>query len=255
MRLRFVARLGPHGSRLQPFMVGSLAIHMAAGVFFALLPALRRPAPMDDAFFVDLVSAGPVDRPAASVTPGPPAQQPASPPPEPEPEVEPEGARVETQPIVETTKPPPKTPEKKPEPPKPRLPDPVPARESAVGSAGGDPTGGLVLEEGGAGIGGGLETGGSELSWYNSAVASALGTNWRQPGSTSPTTLRVEVRFEILRDGSVRGVELLRSSGVGILDRSVLRAVASASPLPPIPRDWSGASYPARYMFELNPEE
>jgi TonB family protein len=252
MRLRFVARLGPRGSSLQPFMAVSLVVHVAAGVFFALAPALRTPGVIDDAFFVTLE--GPVGLPAAATTTAPPAQAPAPPPPEPEPEPEPEGARVETQPVVEVDKPPPAETEKKPDPPEPRPPSPQ-TREPSGDETGGDPTGGLVLEQGGVGIGGGLEMGGSELSWYNTAIASALYNNWRQPGSSSPVPLQVEVRFEILRDGSVRGVELLQSSGVGILDRSVLRAVSSASPLPPIPRTFSGSSITARYLFELNPEE
>lgn len=257
MRLRFVARLGPRGSQLQPFMIGSFVLHAAAIVAFTIVPALRGSPPLDEGgFFVELVaSPGPPASAAVQAPdPTPSSPPPPAPEPEPEPEVVPEGPTVEDRPVVET-KEPPKEPEPKPEPP-PRKPpvSETPPAESA-GSGSGDPDGGLVLEEGGVGIGGGLEMGGSELSWYNGAVASALYNNWRQPGVSSAEPLKVVVRFEILRDGTVRGLQLAESSGVGILDRSVLRAVTNASPLPPIPRTWSGASITARYLFELNPEE
>ena len=235
-------------------MVGSFLVHLAAIVFFTVLPALRPPKELaDDFFIVDVVAPGNLTGPTVAAVPPPSQPTPPVPEPEPTPEVEPEGARIEERQIVKTKKPP-KEPEPDP-PPRPTPSPPTPAPETGTTNNGGDPDRGLVLEEGSAGIGGGLQTGGSELSWYNTAVASALYDNWRQPGVAVTETLQVAVRFEILRDGTVSGLQIAESSGLSVLDRSVLRAVANASPLPPIPRTWTESTITARYLFELNSEE
>jgi protein TonB len=44
-----------------------------------------------------------------------------------------------------------------------------------------------------------------------------------------------EVRFILRKDGSVRVVEIIHSSGVSILDRYIENAIRMASPFPPIP--------------------
>lgn len=258
MRFRFVARLGPDGSRLQSFMIGSFVVHTVAIIVFTVVPALRKPPAIDfdKAFTVELTGGIP-SGPAPQAQAPAPAPVEASPPasePEPEVEPEPEGAHIEERQVVETKKPP-KDPDPEPEPaPRKPRPSPTPA-ETSDATGGGDPDGGLVLEKGSAGIGGGLEMGGSELSWYNSAVAAALYNNWRQPGVAFDEPLIVVVDFLILRDGTVRGTKITQGSGVGTVDRSVLRAITNASPLPPIPPTWSGSTISASYRFILNSEE
>jgi protein TonB len=66
--------------------------------------------------------------------------------------------------------------------------------------------------------------------------------------------LVVLVRFEIGRDGSVTNLAVAESSGVPALDRSALRAISDASPLPRLPPAWRGSSMTAAYLFELTPE-
>jgi TonB family protein len=84
-------------------------------------------------------------------------------------------------------------------------------------------------------------------------VRAAIEPRWRKPvldGATSEVT----VGFEILRDGTVRDVQVVRPSGIPALDRSAMRAVIEASPLPPFPAGWRGASTPATMTFILLPE-
>ncbi|HZS33882.1 MAG TPA: TonB family protein [Methylomirabilota bacterium] len=44
-----------------------------------------------------------------------------------------------------------------------------------------------------------------------------------------------ELRFVVRKDGSVRTVEIVHSTGVAILDRYIENAIRLASPFPPIP--------------------
>jgi protein TonB len=67
--------------------------------------------------------------------------------------------------------------------------------------------------------------------------------------------LTVTVTFDVRRDGTVANATVETESGVPSLDRSALRAVADASPLPPLPSSFKDSSVPARYEFELTPGE
>jgi TonB family protein len=70
-------------------------------------------------------------------------------------------------------------------------------------------------------------------TWYIQAVHRKIQERWegraiqgRQP----------EVIFEIARDGKLKGVSVSKSSGNPAYDQFALRAVASASPFPPLPQ-------------------
>ena len=100
-----------------------------------------------------------------------------------------------------------------------------------------------------------LTGGASEFAWYRTSVTAALYSHWRRPilaGLAEPR--EVLVSFEILRDGRASDVRVSQSSGVPSLDRSALRAVQDASPLPPLPSGLSGASLSASFLFRLFPE-
>jgi TonB family protein len=85
-------------------------------------------------------------------------------------------------------------------------------------------------------------------------VRAAIEPRWRKPVLGSDVPSEVTVGFEILRDGTVRDVQVVSPSGIPALDRSAMRAVIEASPLPPFPVGWRGASTPARMTFILLPE-
>lgn len=87
---------------------------------------------------------------------------------------------------------------------------------------------------GGRGPGGGGLVVGLEFLKYKSDVERIIKAHWVNPVLGSG--LRVAtVHFSIADDGAIGDVRLVRSSGNAIYDRSVLRAVREASPLPPPP--------------------
>lgn len=57
------------------------------------------------------------------------------------------------------------------------------------------------------------------------------------------------LEFVIRRDGSIGLLELVRTSGVGILDRNSLRTVQLAAPFPPIPARITDESLPVSASF------
>lgn len=47
------------------------------------------------------------------------------------------------------------------------------------------------------------------------------------------------IRFDIMKDGSIGDLELLKSSGYKILDDEALRAIRASAPFQPLPDDWN----------------
>ena len=154
---------------------------------------------------------------------------------------------------MQVDKPKKKPPKEDPPPaPTPGPPPDAPARENpAPGEAGGGPPG----ADAGSSIVP-MEGGDVAFAWYRASVTAALFGQWRRPilaGMRDP--LEVGIRFEILRDGRVRDIRIDRPSGVPSLDRSALRAVSDASPLPALPPNWREPSLPAAFVFRLYPED
>jgi TonB family protein len=56
--------------------------------------------------------------------------------------------------------------------------------------------------------------------------------------------------FELMRDGTVRGIRIAQSSRVPALDFSVRRAIEDAQ-LPPIPAEFDKSSATVEFSFEL----
>jgi protein TonB len=54
------------------------------------------------------------------------------------------------------------------------------------------------------------------------------------------------LKFDILKDGTLGGVELLKSSGYKILDDEAVRAIKAAAPFQPLPDDWGMQRYSIR---------
>lgn len=238
---------------LSLFVGLSVSVHVVAAVVLIVAPAARhRAAAAEPSMMVQL--AGPMPGPAVVA----PSSQPAAPPSHAEPSPptkEPPRKEVKKSSVVdaldETKR------NKKKEPPREvrPLPPASPSPEPPKGPGGsGDPNrpgGGGPIQGGGVG-----SLGSSELAWYWSSVAAALRGHWVRPvleGSSDP--LSVTITFDVRRDGSVTNVVVEAGSGVPALDRSALRAVADASPLPPIPPSRRELTLSARYLFELKPGE
>ena len=62
------------------------------------------------------------------------------------------------------------------------------------------------------------------------------------------------IKFDILKDGSLGSLELLKSSGYKILDDEALRAIRASAPFQPLPDEWRMDRYPIRaaVLFYLN---
>jgi protein TonB len=253
--LRLVLRFRAPRTPASRCVLYSLVTHLVLLVTLVFLPSLRGPRSISEsALVVDLVSfptaPAALPTPAGAAVAAPPAPVPPAPQPtEPSPE-----ARLETrvpEPVQEERPPDPKPSAPPPEP-APRNPAPPPVDPSAQ-PAPGEPSG--PPGEAGATITAMEGADDFELGWYRASVTAALFANWRKPileGMTEPREVRVT--FEIQRDGRVSGVAVEGSSGVPSLDRSALRAVADAAPLPPLPANWREPTLSAGFIFRLYPE-
>jgi len=226
-------------------MFWSLVVHGLALLGLVIAPSfLKKPPRFDNSIRVQLAPALPVQSaapaPAQPTPPAPEVEQPKAPP---------EGVSVATKEPVKTDKAPPK--DVKPiEKPAPVKPNPQPVAPAPATESGSEPVGGP-----GASVAA-MEGGDSRLGWYRSSVTAKLYSNWQRPLLKGMTEeLQVQIVFEIQRDGSVRGLRIAQPSGVPLLDRSALRAVSDALPLPALPASWREPGLPASFVFRLYPED
>ena len=73
------------------------------------------------------------------------------------------------------------------------------------------------------------------LAGYYSLVQERVWSEWVFPGLRTEEGLETVVDIKVLKDGKVKVEGVKKSSGNTLFDRSVLRAIAKASPLPPPP--------------------
>jgi protein TonB len=94
---------------------------------------------------------------------------------------------------------------------------------------------------------------GGKFPWYVEAVRRRVSGNWFQ-SSIDPSLRwapRAVVSFQILRDGTVTNVQILRSSGNDSVDRSAVRAIQSSSPLVRLPAEYSGSHVMVEFWFDF----
>lgn len=259
-RLRVVVRYRAIRSRLARFVGGSAAAHGVLLAVVLIVPLTRqRAAPIQDTMMVALAgpiggSSAPAPRAAAAAAPAKAATTPAP--------KEAHTVREIPVPKAPKAKEKPDKPKKDlPKPPAPETTDATPeatdASDSKPDAAQGKPGTGPGPASAGAATGVTASLGGGDeaLGWYGAAVKAALESAWAKPYlEDQDATLSVVVAFDIARDGSTRNVRIVSGSGVPSLDRSVLRAVIEASPLPAVPPAWKDAILPATMRFDLNPE-
>jgi protein TonB len=230
----------------QASVVISVAAHLlllgttvAAAIFGSKAPVLQ----IQDGFAVPLPSGGGGARNAAP--PAPAVTTPAKPDPEPEP------------PAVA---PPPKILKPIKEEPRKGLPEldakrgkvkptPTPAPR-AGGAAGGTGTAaqtpGLEFGPPGPGVPGGTDMLGD---WYLAGVQRKIWMLWTQqirPSAPQPVT----ISFTIAADGAVSDVRIVQSSGIYLLDSAAQRAVYSAGPFGPLPRNYGTDRYTIQAIFK-----
>ena len=235
-------------SPVRRFVVGSALVHIGFVLVALLAPRLFGAQRVPDDFpIVRLV--GGIPGPTRAAPPTPPQPTP------PQPEPTPEGAHAaQDKPVAVDVKPKKtKKPEKK-DLPKPAATSPPthppvkPQTEQTTEPAAGSPgDGGEVLSTLG---------GDAEFAWYRASVTAALYGNWHAPPLAGlRDSVEVSIAFDIHRSGAVRNVRIEASSGIRSLDRSALRAVADASPLPALPAAWHESIMTAGFVFRLFPDD
>ncbi len=73
-------------------------------------------------------------------------------------------------------------------------------------------------------------------AYYAEQLQSLIGANWFKPNVPDGTACVIS--FSIQRSGQVTDVKVEESSGLPYYDRAATRAIYSANPLPPLPREF-----------------
>jgi protein TonB len=105
---------------------------------------------------------------------------------------------------------------------------------TAAGRGTSSATPGLQFGPAGPGVPTGTDTGGD---WYLAGVQQKIWVLWTQQIKGSYTQ-SVSVTFTIQPSGEVTNVHVTQSSGISLLDMAAQRAVSSAGPFGPLPREY-----------------
>jgi len=220
---------GFQGSLLLSSAVHGMLVVAAVAVQFLLPPG--PPLRVQDGFVVALPPGG-GGRPNAN-----PAPAPSQPPP---PASEPEAARAPEAPpkIIKPPKDEPRTGLADPDAPRKTKPDKSPPPRQSAGAPGGagtsSQTPGVAFGPPGPGVPGGTDPFGD---WYMAGVQRKIWMLWTQQVHEAAAP-EVVVAFTILADGTVTDVQLMQSSGIFLLDQAAQRAIQTAAPFGPLPRDY-----------------
>ena len=114
------------------------------------------------------------------------------------------------------------------------------------GTGRGSSTPGLEFGPPGAGVPGGTDPFGD---WYLAGVQRKIWTIWTQQ-LKGDLRQPIAVLFTILADGSVTDVRVAQSSGAALLDLAAQRAVFSAAPFGPLPRNYGTNRYTIQAIFK-----
>lgn len=92
---------------------------------------------------------------------------------------------------------------------------------------------------------------GNEFGGYADQIRQIVASKWRTGDVSAQNAPVVIADFDLMRDGSIRNLHLLQSSGISSLDFSVERAIQDSSPLPPIPAGFPRSYASVEFWFEL----
>jgi len=123
---------------------------------------------------------------------------------------------------------------------------------SQAGQALSSPMFGAQTGTGGVGLGPGSAFG-QRYGWYRDLIETRVAQKWNTSEidpriSSAPPVI---VTFDIQRNGQVRNVVILQSSGNRALDYSAQRAVYAASPFPPLPAGFERDEARVEIWFHL----
>ena len=93
---------------------------------------------------------------------------------------------------------------------------------------------------------------GNRLGWYAELVRQRIAQQWLTNGLDANSQRQPAiVSFVIMRDGSVRDVRVIQSSGNPNIDNTAQRAVYQANPLPGLPPQVTENYISAQFTFNL----
>jgi periplasmic protein TonB len=125
----------------------------------------------------------------------------------------------------------------------------TPNLATGVGSTPGSSPGLMIQGQGG----GDFPT---RYGWYIESVKRRVQQNWLQntidPNVRAARMAKTTMEFTILRDGTIKDIKLVQSSGNMSMDNSGMRAILSSSPLPSLPPDYSGSYVRVTFDFDLS---
>jgi protein TonB len=123
--------------------------------------------------------------------------------------------------------------------------EPRPAPPVPVGQPGGSAAGSGALS---------VDVSDFPHAWYLRQVLQKVEDRWQRQNQAAEPQDKPLVLVEIQRDGSIRPPRIEKTSGNAFYDQAALRAIADASPFPPLPQEWSRPSLRVMFRFELRPE-
>ncbi|MEK6545208.1 MAG: TonB family protein [Nitrospinota bacterium] len=88
--------------------------------------------------------------------------------------------------------------------------------------------------------------------WYLEAVRLKIDDRWSRLDIQllSGEIKKAVIKFRILKNGKIEGVEIEKSSGYPIFDNTALRAIKSSNPLPPLPKEFPEEYLSIHFGFE-----
>ena len=120
---------------------------------------------------------------------------------------------------------------------------------TGVGSTPGSSPGLAIRGEGGGDFA-------SRYGWYIDSVKRRIQQNWLQntidPNVRAARMAKATMEFTIGRDGTIKDIRLVQSSGNLSMDNSGQRALLASSPLPALPSDYSGSYVRVTFDFDLS---
>lgn len=86
--------------------------------------------------------------------------------------------------------------------------------------------------------------------WYLNAIITKIANFWRNPLNKGGKKISVIIYFKIQKDGVIKDPVIEKRSGNSVFDSYALRAVNDASPLPPLPDNYTSDFLGVHFEFE-----
>jgi TonB family protein len=96
----------------------------------------------------------------------------------------------------------------------------------------------------------------SRYGWYVESVKRRIQGNWLQntidPAVRQAHTAHAVAEFSIYKDGSVKDIKIVQTSGNVSMDNSALRALMTSNPMPALPSDYGKSYVTVTFDFDLS---